>query len=405
MFGIAVLSLDQDLKRVRWNRPLVWILSALFGLMFVSEILVFKTQFLMEVVIVVFFGGIVYVWQNTEKKEQYVEEFMLAVKIIFWLLAVICFFFRPRTEGLRYAGFFQNPNCFAYHLLAFMAIFVTSIDHKIQKREKLTKAIPDLFGIGLSVFYLLQTQSRTSCVAIGIMCAIWFLVRFYVSIKGKNLVTFIKYLLLAAVIIAVSYPIADKALDVLPKVFDHPIKFGNDMPYHTREFEMFTPAKPAKGPSLSYMEKMKKKIVKLFTTDEGLNKLLSGRLTLYRSYLSDVNYLGNKNVTRTIEKRVWTSAHSNAIQYMYLYGKLTLIPYILMILGSIFYGFRYFKRSYKQCSYAALPMIFMIGYAVNTLVESVYQPLHRFTACIFWFILLELAFTYFEKKNRKDIKN
>lgn len=390
MFIIMVLSLDKKMKRLEWNKPLGLILLFLFLLMAASEWLTPKSQSYIELIIIFFFGGLAFVWNNCENRERLWNNVFTAIKASFWLVTIISFLFRPIQEGCRYSGLYLNPNSAAYHLLPVIAVYICSIDNLIRTKQTLKKGWDSFLGLGVAMFLLFMSQSRTSFFSIFIMVIAWFALRFYISRKEKKQLLLFKYMAMIIFTVAVSYPICHELLETLPKAVNHPIVFDNDQPYRIRDFDYFDEKEEVKAPSkgnASLLSELKKIISSKF-----VDKILSGRLTVYKAYMSRLNWKGHEEITLQVDDNLWTSAHNNILQFAYIYGKLTIVPYILLIFLVLAYSFVFLVKNYNSINYAMLPFVLTTGFAVNTMFEAVFQPFHRFTAFIFWIIIGELLF-------------
>ena len=61
---------------------------------------------------------------------------------------------------------------------------------------------------------------------------------------------------------------------------------------------------------------------------KGLNALTSGRIDIYKAYMSKLNYSGHRSVSLVVGGHKKAHAHNNWLQFGYTYG----------ILGMLFYG-------------------------------------------------------------------
>lgn len=400
---IMILSLDKKVERVNWDKSLSVILIILFMLMAISEFLIPKSQSYIEVVLIIFFGGLAFVWHNHENREVLWENIFIAIRITFLILVVISMLFRPMQEGCRYSGFFLNPNSAAYHLIPIIAVYIGTIDGMIRRKQPLWKALGCFVGLGVAMCFLLVSQSRTSFCAIFTMLGCWILIRLYISKNEKKLVLYLKYMAALICTIIIVYPVCNVMLHNVPNMVNHPIVYANDKPYRVRDFDYAE--KKATGTKAPASKKTFLSEIEDILDSEFLDTILSGRLTVYKAYINRLNWIGHENVTINVKSGLWTSAHNNILQFAYIYGNLTIIPYIILILLALAYSIKYFVRNYNSKIYAIFPFIFVTGFAINTMFEAVFQPFHRFTAFIFWLIIGELLIdTINEKIKSRKVK-
>ena len=157
MIAIAILSLDKELKRVRWHRSL-WI--AWFGMCIaftVSDAIVPKKICGLGIILALVFTGVFFVWQNHSRRDLLWEAFKRAVRYAFWIMTIISFLFRPIYEGGRYAGIFTNPNTFGLYLVMIVAVFLSDLDWRTATGTYWHRSIPTYLGLALSFFYLSLT--------------------------------------------------------------------------------------------------------------------------------------------------------------------------------------------------------------------------------------------------------
>ncbi len=443
MIAIAILSLDGELKRVRWHRSL-WI--AWFGMCIaftVSDAIVPKKVCGLGIVLALVFTGVFFVWQNHPRRELLWEAFKGAVRLAFWLTTIISFLFRPIYEGGRYAGIFTNPNTFGLYLVVIVAVFLSDLDWKTTIGSYWYKTIPTYLGLGLSVFYLSLTQARTSMVTCGVVALMWVIFRIHRSKKEHSFRPFLKNILMVVLTSIVIYPVARVTVTYLPWVIGHPIIFNGEALYLsdgskiddfgetviaepdvdaesilkgylpaatvTKKGEEVQPTPtPAPKQGSRYAEDTdapEKPIVPqnvmerfwyVLENTKGLNALTTGRVEIYKGYYKQLNYKGHPNVSLTINGTKKAHAHNNWLQFGYTYGYFGMLFYLLITVIAVAYSIRYYRRrSRANARYAFLVPAVCIGFVVATVTECLFLPFEVFPAFAFWFVCGEL----FVKKN------
>ena len=204
MLVIAVFSLDRSLVRIHWRRSMS---IAWFGMCLaftVSDLIVPKKACGLGIILAFVFTAVFFVWQNHTRKDLLWKCFKDAVKICFWIMAVIAFLFRPLYEGGRYAGIFTNPNTFALYLYIIFCVYMSDMDWMVETGRNWKKNATTYISLALVVFYLSLTQARTSMIAVGTVFAMWIVLRLCIGKRNHKFRSFLKntiFLLLFCVIL------------------------------------------------------------------------------------------------------------------------------------------------------------------------------------------------------------
>lgn len=119
---------------------------------------------------------------------------------------------------------------------------------------------------------------------------------------------------------------------------------------------------------------------------ERLNRLSSGRLTIYSAYKDKLNVWGHKNISKKINGHVVAHAHNNWLQFGYTYGVPAMILYTILTILALIYGIRFFFYGHhKFASYCFLPCAIIVGFLAATMTECLFQPFEVYPAFAFWF--------------------
>ncbi|MCR5692038.1 MAG: hypothetical protein K6G62_07455 [Eubacterium sp.] len=435
MLVIAIFSLDKKLERIRWRRSM-WI--AWFGMCIsfsVSDVIVPKKVCGLGLVLALVFTAVFFVWQNHSRRDLLWKCFKDAVRYSFWIMAAVSFLFRPLYEGGRYAGIFTNPNTFALYLCTIFSVFISDMDWCLETEKNSKKYIITYLSLALVFFYLNLSQARTSLIAIGCAFTFWVLVRLVIAKKSHNFMPIIKRIFLLVLSCAVLYPVYYKALEWIPAWINHPIIFQGESLYLSngsmiKDLSEVVIAEPdvmePGGMSIDdsainqakIKQSMEESVKEIPNSDQqqvvpagiwdrffyvlentrGLNSLTTGRIDIYKGYMSKLNYAGHKNVSLVVNGKKKAHAHNNWLQFGYTYGGIGMLFYgIITVLGLGFSLKFYIKNRRRDASYAFMIPAIMISFVVATIAECLFLPFEVFPAFAFWFAFCDL----FVKKGKK----
>ena len=413
MLLIAIFSLDRSLVRVHWRRSM-WI--AWFGMCIaftVSDILVPKKVCGLGIILAFIFTCVFFVWQNHTRKDLLWKCFKDAVKISFWMMAVVSFLFRPLYAGGRYAGIFTNPNTFSLYLYIIFAVYMSDLDWMVETGRACRRSLFTYISLALTVFYLAMSQARTAMIATGCILLLWLALRAYICRKSRTWKNFLIHLAVAAAFCACLYPVYRTALVHIPGWVGHPILFegealfladgnkisdlsgANDVVVpetvgvetsHVREE---SPAESGEDPMVP--TNALDRFFYVLENTKGLNALTSGRIDIYKGYAKKLNYKGHKNVSLVIDGKKKAHAHNNWLQFGYTYGMFGMLFYGIITVLALGFSLKfYLKDRRKNATYAFLIPAVMVGFVVATLAECLFLPFEVFPAFAFWFAFGDL---------------
>lgn len=430
MIIIAILSLDRSLVRIHWRRSL-WI--AWFGMCIafsVSDLLVPKKACGLGVILALVFTGVFFVWQNHTRKDLLWKCFKDAVKLSFWMMAVISFLMRPLYPGGRYAGIFTNPNTFALYLYIIFAVYMSDFDWIVETGRHWQRSLMTYISLALVVFYLALTQARASMVTVAVIFLMWIGFRIYFGRKSHVWKSFLKNTLIGILFCFALYPVFKAGVTYIPRLVNHPIIFPGETLYladgskiedfgetmiaefNGVESTQVGPPSPftAKGENNQTASPEKKEqspdtvhseigipsnvIARFFYVLEntkGLNALTSGRIDIYKGYMGKINYKGHKNVSLVINGKKKAHAHNNWLQFGYTYGVFSMFFYAIITVLAVGFSLKfYLKNRRKNATYAFMIPAICVGFVVATLMECLFLPFEVFPAFAFWFAFGDL---------------
>lgn len=438
MIVIAVMSLDRSLVRVRWRRSL-WI--AWFGMCIafsISDILVPKKACGLGVILALVFTGVFFVWQNHTRKDLLWKCFKDAVKYSFWLMAIVCFLFRPLYQGGRYAGIFTNPNTFGLYLYIIFAVYMSDLDWIVETGKNWKRCLMTYISLALVVFYLSLTQARTSLLTAAVILIMWVAFRIYICRKNHAWRSFLKNFAISVAFCCVLYPVYKTGVTYIPWMINTPIIFEGEALYLSdgSKIEDFgelviaestgvesirvgklVPSQTGSGqaakegtgdvknpdpqesviqdnmesPATGIPSNVWSRFFYVLENTKGLNALTSGRIDIYKGYVGRINYKGHKNVSLVINGKRKAHAHNNWLQFGYTYGALSMFFYAIITILAVGFSLKfYLKNRRKNATYAYLVPAICVGFVVATLTECLFLPFEVFPAFAFWFAFGDL---------------
>lgn len=402
MMCIMVLSLDRSLIHIHWRRSM-WI--AWFGMCIaftVSDIWIPKKVCGLGLVLAFVFTGVFFVWQNHTRKDLLWKCFKDAVKISFWLMAIVSFFFRPLYDGARYAGIFTNPNTFALYLYIIFAVYMSDLDWMVETGKNWKRSMMTYASIALVVFYLFLSQARTSMMAVFVIFFLWIGLRMYLCIRQHTWKNFIRKLIWMMAFCVCLFPVYKAGLTNIPILVGHPILFEGEALYladgekieDVGETVVAEPQADEVADNTSLNDAPKNVVERFWYVLEntsGLNELTSGRIDIYKGYASKLNYKGHKNIALVVDGKKRSHAHNNWLQFGYTYGVISMFFYALITIMSLAYSMKfYLKERRKNATYAFLIPGICFGFVVATLTECLFLPFEVFPAFAYWFSFEDL---------------
>lgn len=406
MLIIALMSLDCSLVRIHWRRSL-WL--AWFGMctaFSISDLLVPKKVCGLGIILALVFTGVFFVWQNHRRKDLLWKCFKDAIKFSFWLMAVISFLFRPLYAGGRYAGIFTNPNTFGLYLYIILAVYMSDLDWIVETGRTWKRSVWTYISIALVFFYLVLTQARTSLVTAVVIVFMWIVFRIIFAKKYHTWKKFIWHTVLTAAVSVALYPLFFGMVSFLPDFVGHPIIFEGEALYlsdgskieNLGEAVIAESAQPEcivaendaealSGVPSNVMER----ILYILENTKGLNAITSGRIDIYRGYMSKLNYKGHRQISLEINGKKKNHAHNNWLQFGYTYGILSMFFYGIITVLSVGFSLKfYITQRRKNATYAFMIPAICVGFVTATLTECLFLPFEVFPAFAYWFAFGDL---------------
>lgn len=386
---------------------------AWFGMCIVftlSDLFVSKKACGLGIILALVFTGVFFVWQNHSRKDLLWKAFKDAVKISFLLMALISFLFRPYFDGGRYAGIFTNPNTFGLYLYVIFAVYMSDLDWNVETGKNLKKSLPTYLQLALVIFYLSVSQARTAMLAIVAVFILWIVLRIYMGKIQKRYMNFVRGLIFLVLITVICYPLFYAGVRHIPKIVGHPIMFEEDVLYlsNGEKIEDIGDKVLAESDAIESVEVTDRniednsiwgRIVKSLDSNATLNKISSGRITIYKAYMKKLNIKGHNRVTLKINGKRVSHAHNNWLQFAYTYGVISMLFYTVITVLSLIRSIRFYMTNRRRnATYAFLIPGICVGFVVATLTECLFLPFEVFPAFAYWFAFGDLFEKTLEEK-------
>lgn len=378
---ILILSLKDKLVRINWNRfvPVALSICAIWmlGMSFLHPIGPgFRA---IALTILVGFPALYFVWGN---REDYQTLYLLISKAFSHVLTgyfLICMIFLPAgiaTSG-RYTGSTVNPNIWGMLCVA-AAVCVFFVISETKGKTILLY----FFSLWVAVTGVAYSGSRTAFLIILIQSIIfgcYYLRHKILRAKDKMKGIAVLLALLLIIISAV----------VLPSYVGSQITVNTATEPQAEELENSVEEASA---LISVLDRLENQ-------DSNLDAMSSGRLSLWKTYLENLNLTGHNGnqllyVSR-FDRSEW--AHNTALEYAYRCG---FIPGVLFLLVEIYAGIYVliwlFSKKYEP--WRLFSMLGIISFCCYSVLDVLIYPFEHVIMFLFFIAIMPL----YKKKSRKD---
>ncbi len=368
-----------------WERPLsavslrsptacAWIMLWVF--LMISDFFAGANVHFHAYVMVAAGGFFIFMWQQMEHADRLYDVAMDALKITFYISAIVCFLFRPKLLAVQYNGIFRNaPECAMFALLMFLTFFI-GIDQAVEKKEERRRYLFwDVTGAALSFYFVLRAEQMAgyilAAVALALMFArMVFLRHEYQSFLKKHAAALF-FSVLTAVIISGIFHFGIRTI---------PQATGIVLSYEGEE--------KISGKDMSVIEEIRRALPQ---EAEGLvakEEINSGPVT--KTYLRRLNAFGNTDRVKVSRKEVKTQW--GYLAFAYRYGIFALFLLCLYVLSVLWTGAPGFWKDRKKLWIFFTALV----YAVFQAVSSADLPLaHPLWLCFF----LGTGYWFADEKN------
>lgn len=158
----AFLSWEKPLHRLNWKNGLVASWLGLWAISAVSDFVVEKHFTYMWIAMVFGMGFLMFVWENMERRELLIRDFIRGITWSFVPNVVFCYLFRPYLPGYRYMGSTYSPGIFGLYILFVWLAFLAELEFDTGERRSRRKDLFLITGLGICGSFLWRTQAISS---------------------------------------------------------------------------------------------------------------------------------------------------------------------------------------------------------------------------------------------------
>lgn len=397
---IAGVAVERKLVHLKWKKGITFAWFFLCVSIIISDFFVPKSFYNLGYILLFSIPLIAFSFQNSERTLMLWEDFFYGTRWAFVITTIVAFLFRTRKPGYRYAAIFINPNMLGLFLVGVATVYLYFLDQKMKDKQSLIKCIPLFIEVGVGVFLLIMTQARTSMIAVGFTIFCWFVVRFVEAKARKCMALFWKYILVLLGMIILIFPVSYKLLEAVPSIIKPSLEYKKDLYYAKENNHIFiTVAYASDGSNPVITTEPETKGI---SNDSSLNRifdglenasirsLLNGRVEIYEEYTKQLNWKGHKKISIKKDGHKLAHAHNNMLQFAFSYGYLGAISYVLLTIFSLCSAVAFWRKSSNKCIFAIYPFLFVVGFLVSSLVESIFLPFMCYPAFIYWLFTANL---------------
>lgn len=390
--GIMILcSLKADIKPLKFDKFLLYPLLAYGFFRLLSAFLYLNDYFLNAVDVLIVFP-IIYIVANSLDFNKIFRLLNLVVIFSFVIFLIYSMVFLP-IEGRRYKSFFTNENDFAFYLTT---VFCSLLIENFNIKKLNLKAFSVWILFGLNIGLLLYSNSRTGqygAIITASLALILFLIMQRNNLKKVILLNIIPVALFSvAFLIGTIYVF--NAVSNVGIFVDNFVASFNQEEVTTSPDDSSDSSKDEEGKTqleifdeiLSYNDK------KTDTTDKTLDQISTGRISIWKVYLSGATLFGTSNneaLYVEAKDQAFSTAHMLWIEIAYESGFIAAAFYLIL---NIFAGLKSIKFAWKNNKnvYALFPFLVAIMFGFVAALSSPVHPCTYMITLLYFFSLIPL---------------
>lgn len=323
--------------------------------------------------LLILWGFFFWVWGNMKQPQKLFREWFDSFEIVFWISVSYCLFCTVKVPDY-YTGMTNNPNT----LGEFMSIAIVILLGKLwdPSEKRFWRTAITACALDFALYYTVLSQCRAALVADFFVLSLFFFRRLHSRghITGHAplagilcaLLLWIPINLGSDFVMAHNHFISDHFTVYNQAAMEEPPMLPDDMVYAAQE------------------EVTEGKIMARFKNYVNLDQFSSGRLTIYKKYLGDLNLFGHYTSDEVGGIRI--GAHNSILMIGYRYGIFTMLPYTIFLACSLIYGFRYMLFSrVKENMHGFTVFGLLLSSFLFGMLDNIEQPLRYIPWFTFYF--------------------
>ncbi|MCI8280107.1 MAG: O-antigen ligase family protein [Lachnospiraceae bacterium] len=310
----------QAFYKVNRIKKLWWLLCII---QFISDIIIQKRVGFVELWMLSSFGLLYRTWERMEKPEQLWDDFANGIEFIYILTISYCVFIEPWwKEEILYSGMWKNPNPFSVMIVLCLLVIVYRCIQVVSSKSQYWKLILYFGEIIVGIKMITLSQCRTailSCTILFIWCVLFILGKKMKHIKfsARNVVA-----ILSLVFLIVCSILIFKGGMILSKK----------------------------------------------STSITLDDMTSGRLTIWKEYIMQMNLWGHGD--DALVNGTLAYAHNMILKFTYTYGLIAGVVVIMLLVEVCRRAFLFWEKE-RENENAFLVIGILLVYFISTMIESV----------------------------------
>jgi hypothetical protein len=322
------------------------------------------------------FSFLFFILVYNSKYDDLYELFSNGIILSFIIIIILSLLFRPLNTNIywggRYSGMFTNPNVFALYLLCPYCAFLNKLHIKISEIGWDLKKIKfELISLSICSSFLIMSECRTALLAALITIIAYLILTIRNTHDRLKLIAKRGFTLL--IITLVSLPIVFYSARYIPALVHNPIIYESEYSDINKMITSKDPINSAKY--AKFIDFVHELCGRTDIEDKNLNSISTGRMVIYKAYLSQLSLRGHSDVGLEVYKGKYVvHAHDSYLQIAYTYG---IIPGILFIVFSIFScvsSAKYYLNNKEVNKYAIFPFLVIITFLIASMFENLSSP-------------------------------
>lgn len=382
--GIMILcTLHRNIQPVRFRWPIMACWLGV-GFMVLQSSLRLNVDYLTEAIVFLAAFPVVFICWNNADRAKIFKHLLVIMKVTIVIFMIACLLFAKITTE-RYQGVFNNPNGMAYLLMLAAACQFVEL---LYVRRVDWRCLTDILILGCSVALCYYTNSRTGY--LGLICAVAAAGGMYVLTHNwKENAACLARLTVAALVTLI-------CVFNLVYLFQWRTQF--DIPFYSPEKGIiydstgilydFSGSEVASAenqstpaPAAANAEKSSPSGIAGFqstaqkkgeTENKSMDDISTGRITLWKTYASDLNLFGHAAVPTVyvpLTGQTIGSTHMTCLQFAYESGLFAGVFYLLMNILSGLLAI-WFAWKFRAEEYAILPLAVTIVFGVGSMLST-----------------------------------